>query len=126
MLRDQTEHIEYFTGNVWQRITHTVRLSELLFLGTSTKTVLYVRSFTVRDLISGGGNIERRSSERLIVNIYTVSVSKLVLELWCLEHLFYKVRASTPENLENGISFSNQEEVGYFDQKKLENLNMAL
>ena len=24
---------------------------------------------------------------------------------------------STPENLENGISFSNHEEVGYFDQK---------
>ena len=40
-----------------------------------------------------------------------------MLELWCLEHLFYKVRASTPENLENGISFSNHEEVGYFDQK---------
>ena len=33
---------------------------------------------------------------------------------------------STPENLENGISFSNQEEVGYFDQKKLENFYMAL
>ena len=32
----------------------------------------------------------------------------------------------TPKNLENGISFSNQEEVGYFDQKNLENFYMTL